>query len=211
MSADTWGGGYGMFIVSQTMYGPEGPVTTLLGSLPLANQFQNGAGAGVGAGGGSTRIENKVQAKKELSRAVTDTAEECFKKIGISKERVLEKAGDVQFFDGRLSEDGTARISDILGPDLAYHPGATFNSAVGYGFAAILRYQSSQSHSNNVVLGGNFFSAEAADQLVYLTHEMFHYATNKDDLQLGRLAGYRGRSNSEASAEFGKWLKGGCK
>jgi hypothetical protein len=114
------------------------------------------------------------------------------------------------YFDGRPSEDGSVPIARILGPDLEPRRGDTFNS-VSYGAnAAILRYNSSGDISRYVVLGANFFGQTVADQGITLAHEVFHYATNKDDWAFGRLAGYTGKDFSAASAAFSAWLKAGC-
>jgi RHS repeat-associated protein len=166
-------------------------------------------------GGASTEqglIRNKKEAKSALQAALAWLSEDCFRKLGISRSAAMDKAQQIVFFDGRVTEDGSSNIVSLLGPEIDVSNNATFRSVSAYQRAVILPLKSGDL-SKYLVLGGSFFDEDQSriDQYVTLAHESFHYALNMRDTDLARHAGYRGRSTTQASAAFSKWLKEGCK
>lgn len=168
-------------------------------------------GLEVGVGGEPGLIQSKHEAKRALQEALAWLSEECFRKLGISRSAAMEKAQQIVFFDGRVTEDGSSNIHQLLGPALAVDAGDTFRTVSAYRRAVVLPL--SMGFSRFIVLGASFFDQDQSriDQYVTLAHESFHYTLQKSDVELAPHAGYKGRSVSAASGLFSKWLKEGCK
>jgi len=169
-------------------------------------------GLEVGVGGEPGLIQSKHEAKRALQEALAWLSEECFRKLGVMRAVAMEKAGQIMIFDGRLSEDGSALVHTLLGSEINVANNATFRSVSAYQRAVVLPWKSGDL-SKYLVLGASFFDGDQTrtDQLVTLAHESFHYTLNLRDMDLARLAGYKGRSVSAASTAFSEWLKQGCK
>jgi RHS repeat-associated protein len=171
-------------------------------------------------GGGSPAatgvISNKREAKAALSDALAWLQENCFRQLGTTRSFVMQKAQNVVFFDGRVTEDGPSNIRQLLGPNINVAATDTFRTVSMYRRAVVLTY-TTRDVSKYIVLGASFYDDLGGEenirigQLVTLAHEVFHYALNKTDVSLARKAGYKGENPQEASAYLSQWLKEGCK
>jgi len=187
------------YIVDDGLGGGGGP-------FYFAGAWDSGGGGGGGIGK-STRIDTKAGAKTEIGDALGAIDDNCFKILGISRSAVNDKSSNIMLFDGCLTQDKQSNILQLL---LGINVGsnATVNSVTSGWGTVILRY-ADRSISRYVVLSPGFFDIDSghtfADQLQTLAHKALHYATQLDDLALGKYTGYSGTDVGAASTEFTNW------
>ena len=213
MSADTWGGGYGMFIASQTMYVPEGPVTTLLGSLPLASQF---GGGGEGSSYVQTTPSNRggwdtdpAAAAKVGWQYLTSIWKDCLDAFnrGAGFEQSDFKAllqNGINWHDTRNSRVGSRTVHSVVGNG----DQTTLKQAVGASNAVVLG-----DFTPNVALGVNYFTDNTQTQQIAVTiHEALHVQMKMGDSELmGWLSDFGFRPGGNGTADITDWVSGGCK